>query len=132
MKKILATRKFVGLYALAAFHLFAGYYFNNSYKQIGLNGGLPDSTLTYIGSMGSLMNGVCKLVLAAFLDFMRFKPIYLVIVSIQIIDLIVIPFSVTRAPMFGLCVIINFMCDGSMTSMLPAVTLDLFGVTRGA
>lgn len=33
--------------------------------------------------------------------------------------------------MFGACIWVNFMGDGSMTSMLPVVTISIFGLKRG-
>ena len=124
--KIITSSKFLILFLIASTHKCPGYYVGNSFKQIGFQGGLPDSTLTVIGSFGALFNGVSKIILATSLDYFKFKPVYCTILSAVIISLIVIQFSVHNAYAFGLCVWINYLGDGSMTSMLPVVTINIF------
>lgn len=55
--KILKTWEFGGLYLLVFCHMFQVYYLSNSFKMIGYAIGLRDSSLTIIGSMGSLLSG---------------------------------------------------------------------------
>ena len=129
MTRILASRKFLMLYAMAGFHLFQGYYLSNSFKQIGFQHNLSDSTLTYIGSFGALFNGCCKILFAAMLDCFKFKHIYVVILMMVCTALVGMHFA-TDPISFGTCVFVCFMCDGSMTSMLPVVTLEVFGLKR--
>jgi hypothetical protein len=120
----------VVLYIIASTHLFQGYYMTNSFKQIGFQRGFTDSTLTVIGSFGALFNGTCKIFLASSLDYLPFKPVYSCILGAVILSLIAVHFC-TSTVFFGACIWINFMGDGSMTSMLPAVTLAIFGTNRG-
>lgn len=84
-----------------------------------------------IGSFGALFNGACKIVLASSLDYLPFKPVYCGILFTIISSLILIHFVTTSAIGFGACIWVNFMGDGSMTSMLPVVTLNVFGLKRG-
>ena len=83
-----------------------------------------------IGSFGALFNGSCKIVLASSLDYLPFKPVYSCILGAVVLSLITVHFCTSTA-FFGACIWINFMGDGSMTSMLPAVTLAIFGTNRG-
>lgn len=123
--------KFYCLYIIASSHLFQGYYVGNSFKQIGFLGNLSDSTLTMIGSFGALFNGACKIVLASSLDYLPFKPVYGCILIALIASLLAVHVTNTNPYAFGACIWINFMGDGSMTSMLPVVTLSVFGLKRG-
>ena len=84
-----------------------------------------------IGSFGALFNGACKIILASSLDYLPFKPVYGVILVAIISSLVIVHFVTTSAVGFGACIWINFMGDGSMTSMLPVVTLNMFGYKRG-
>lgn len=84
-----------------------------------------------IGSFGALFNGACKIILASSLDYLPFKPVYGVILVAIISSLVIVHFVTTSAVGFGACIWINFMGDGSMTSMLPVVTLNVFGYKRG-
>jgi hypothetical protein len=84
-----------------------------------------------IGSFGALFNGACKIILASSLDYLPFKPVYCGILIAIISSLILVHFVTTSAVGFGACIWVNFMGDGSMTSMLPVVTLNVFGLKRG-
>ena len=128
---ILKTPKFIGLYIIASTHLFYGYYMTNSFKQFGFTGGLGDYTLSIIGSFGALFNGCFKIFWATMLDYYPFKRVYGVILLIQITLLISVHWAVYRAWSYAIVICLSFMCDGSMTSMLPVVTLHVFGIKRG-
>jgi len=116
---------------LAVCHLFYGYFMSNSFKQFGFIGGLDDRTLTNIGSFGALFNGCFKVFWASSLDYFNFKPVYAIIITIQITLLVVIHWAVYHAWSYFIVICLSFMCDGSMTSMLPVVTLNIFGILRG-
>jgi hypothetical protein len=94
-------------------------------------GGLSDSTLTVIGSFGAFFNGACKIVLASSLDYFPFKPLFACILIATAASLILIPISTNNAYLFGGLVWINFFGDGSITSALPVVTYNVFGIKRG-
>jgi hypothetical protein len=130
--EIIASPKFYMLFIIASTHKSQGYYVGNSFKQIGFLGGLSDSTLTIIGSFGALFNGASKIILASLLDYTAFKPIYVCILSLMILSLVLMMLTTSNAILYGACVWINFLGDGSMTSMLPVVTYNIWGRTRGA
>lgn len=129
--EIVKTNKFGFLYLLAVCHLFYGYYINNSYKTFGYVGGIDDRTLTTIGSFAALFNGCFKIFWASLLDYYPFKPIYGIIVFIQLSMLIWVHWAVYSSWQYFIVICLSFMCDGSITSMLPAVTLSVFGLIRG-
>jgi hypothetical protein len=84
-----------------------------------------------IGSFGALFNGLCKIILASSLDYFPFKPIYTGILVAMISSLILVHFSTSNAYAFGACIWVNFFGGGAMTSMLPVVTMSVFGQMRG-
>jgi MFS family permease len=129
--QILKSPKFLILYMIASCHLFQGYYIGNSFKQIGYNGGISDHALTLVGSLGAMFNGTMKIVLASLTDCLPFKPIFGCILTLIILSLITIRFVYDQTYLFAICVFINMMGDGSMTSMLPPVTIHVFGNLRG-
>ena len=81
------------LYVLAASHMFEAYYVGNSFKMIGYAGGLKDSTLTIIGSTGSLLSGCSKIIFASLLDFFPFKKVYGGIITMIILSLLMLHFT---------------------------------------
>ena len=129
--RILLTKKFICLYIIAFTHKMQGYWVGNSFKQIGFLGGLPDSTLTVIGSFGAFFNGVVKIVLASSLDYYPFKPLFAVVLAFTALTLILIPLTVQQPYLFAVLIWLNFFGDGSITSSLPVVTLNVFGIKRG-
>jgi hypothetical protein len=84
-----------------------------------------------IGSFGALFNGACKILLASSLDYLNFKPVYSCILAAIVASLVLIHYTGSSSFLFGACIWVNFMGDGSMTSMLPVVTLTVFGTKRG-
>jgi len=121
--EILKSKKFGLLYLLAICHFFYGYYMQNSYKQFGFSGGIDDRTLTRIGSFGALFNGCFKIFWASLLDYYPFKRCYLILVAIQFMMLIWVHWAVYSDWQFFIVICLSYMCDGSLTSMLPVVTL---------
>lgn len=119
------------LYILAACHMFEGYYLGNSFKIIGYAAGIKDSTLTIIGSCGSLFSGCSKIIFASLLDYFQFKKVYGAIILMIIMSLILIKLTQKSPFVFGVCFCVAYMCAGSMTSMLPAINLQVFGFKRG-
>jgi hypothetical protein len=128
---IIKSYKFVFLYLLGVTHLFYEYYMTNSYKQFGFRGGIDDRTLSKIGSFGALFNGCFKIFWAALLDYLPFKPVYGIIWAIQICMLIWVHWAVYSGWQYGIVICLSFMCGGGMISMLPVVTLHVFGLQRG-
>ena len=84
-----------------------------------------------IGSFGALFNGCFKVFWATLLDYYQFKSVYSIILTIQICLLVSVHWAVFQAWSYSIVICLSFMCDGSMTSMLPVVTLHVFGTKRG-
>ena len=65
------------------------------------------------------------------MDYLPFKPVYTGILTAIILSLILVQFSTSNPYAYCTCIWVNFMGDGSMTSMLPVVTINVFGERRG-
>ena len=87
--------------------------------------------MTLIGSFGALFNGCFKIVWATLLDYYNFKPVYSVVLCIYVVSLTTIHWAVYQSWSYAIVICLCFMCDGSMTSMIPVVTNRVFGVKRG-
>mmetsp|Transcript_7854 Transcript_7854/g.13170 ORF Transcript_7854/g.13170 Transcript_7854/m.13170 type:complete len:371 (+) Transcript_7854:199-1311(+) len=121
---ILKSRKFLHIYSLACCHLFYGYFFTGAYKQYGKDYINDDRFLSIVGSTASLFNGFFKFLLATLLDYYPFRKVYGCIICLEIVLIYAVQFSVTNKWAFMLASQMTFMCDGSMMSMLPALTID--------
>ena len=84
-----------------------------------------------IGSFGALFNGCFKIFWATLLDYYNFKPVYTIVLCIQVTMLTVVHWAVYNAWTYAIVICFSFMCDGSITSMIPVVTNRVFGVLRG-
>ena len=131
MKDIVFSPKFALLYALAVCHLFYGYYFTNIYKQYGSIYINDDAFLTKIGAFSALFNGFFKFVWATLLDYYAFRKIYGGLVCLEIFLIIVVQWAVHNDWVYLAVCCLTYMCDGSLTSMLPAITIGQFGIKRG-
>ena len=69
---------------------------------------------------------------ATLLDYYNFKRVYTVVLCIQISCLIAVHWAVYEAFPYACVICLSFMCDGSMTSMIPVVTNRIWGVNRGS
>jgi MFS family permease len=81
--------------------------------------------------VSSLFNGFFKLFWATLLDYYPFKRIYGVLIWIEISCIVLINYAVYNKWAFMLVSCLTYMCDGSLTSMLPALVVKQFGMERG-
>lgn len=56
--------------------LFYGYFLINAFKIFGYKNRLSDEYLTYVGSIGALLNCLFRLVWAWLIDHFEFKYVY--------------------------------------------------------
>lgn len=85
-----------------------------------------------IGSCGALFNGCFKIFWASLLDCYNFKPVYTIILTIQITCLVAVHWAVNNSYAYFMVICLSFMCDGSMTSMIPVVANVVWGTKRGS
>lgn len=116
---------------LAVGHLFYGYYYTNVYKIYGTEYINDDQFLTRVGATAALFNGFFKFIWSYSLDFYSFKRIYGFLIVLEICLIVLVNYAVYNKYAFMVVTWLTFMCDGSLTSMLPAVTVGQFGIKRG-
>ena len=118
------SSKFLTIYILAVCHLFYGYFYSGEYKIYGNQYINDDKFLTTVGASAALFNGFFKFIWSYALDFYPFKKIYGGLILLEISLIVLVQYAVHNRYAFMLVTWLTFMCDGSLTSMLPAVTVD--------
>lgn len=63
---------------------FYGLYLTAAYKILGIEYHIDDLTLTLAGSLGSVTNGISKILTGILADKFGFKPLYYIILGLQI------------------------------------------------
>jgi hypothetical protein len=117
------SSKFKTIYVMGVCHLFFGYFYTNVYKDFGKDYINDDAFLTLVGACASLFNGFFKLVWASLLDYYPFKRIYGCLIALEIGMIVLARFAVYNKWAFMIVTCLTYMCDGSLTSMLPALTV---------
>lgn len=128
---ILKSKKFILIFLMAVCHFYFGYFWNNQYKIYGKLYINDDKFLTTVGATSSLSNGICKFVFGLLVDIVPFKYIYACLNALEAINIICINWAVKAKWSYLLNSVCIYLCDGSMTAMLPAFTVMQFGVQRG-
>ena len=131
IKEIIESRKFKTLFVLGVCHLFYSYFFTNVYKDFGKKYINDDAFLTLVGAIASLSNGFFKLLWACFLDYYPFRNIYGGLILLEISLIVLVNIAVYNRYAFMVVVCLTYMCDGSLSSMFPALTVKQFGLVRG-
>ena len=70
------TRQFWHLYFLGITYITFGFYIMGAFKQYGQTKIANDELLTYMGSVGSFMNGIARVVYGSLLDNYSFKTVF--------------------------------------------------------
>lgn len=128
---ILRSKQFLTIYFMAVCHLFYGYYYSNVYKVYGKDYINDDQFLTLVGATAGLCNGFFKILWASLLDYYDFRTIYGGLICLEISLIFIVQYAVHNRYAFFVVTCLTFMCDGSLTSMLPALTVAQFGISRG-
>jgi nitrate/nitrite transporter NarK len=85
VKEGVSTPKYWHMYVMAYFSCFYGFYMASTYKNLGIDFGIDDLTLTIAGSVGSFFNGASRFGWGILADKYGFKLIYGALLVIQII-----------------------------------------------
>ena len=90
IRKIVCTREFFSLYFISVSMIFFGYYIMVKFKDYGREYIKDDEFLTFVGSVGSLLNGLFRIFWASLLDYYPFRKINLVLLTLLTIVLVTI------------------------------------------
>jgi MFS family permease len=103
------------------FSLFYGYFLINAFKSFGYKHNIEDDYLTYIGSVGAIMNCVFRLVWAWLVDHFNFNKIYAALLILQFIATSLICVDPSNKNMFFLIYVVSSVCYGGHFSIAPAI-----------
>ena len=82
--------------------------------------------------MGSLVNGLSRILWSTLLDWYAFNSVYRCLLFIQILMIMTLEWSLDTAPwLYFINICLSMMCEGAITSILPTETLKHFGSIRG-
>ena len=73
---IIMSREFFHLFFLSVTFISFGFYVMGSFKSYGQTYIADDEFLTYIGSVGSLLNGFSRIFYSTLLDYYSFKKVF--------------------------------------------------------
>jgi MFS transporter, OFA family, oxalate/formate antiporter len=103
-----------------------------SYGSIDQSADFSDTLLTTIGSVGILMNGISRLFWALLMDKFGFKPIYLIICSLQILIIFLLPQIHTDKVLYFIWISASFFIYGGHYSIFPTFAAKLYGPETAA
>lgn len=112
------------------FGMFFGLFMAGVYKQTALKY-LSDHTLTLAGALGSVCNGSSRIIWAALQDRFGFRPVYFVLLCLQLFVSCTIYYVRTNGTLYIIWVSIAFLCEGGHFSMFPTAAVKLFGIQNG-
>lgn len=111
--------------------VFYGHYIINVFKIYGFETIHDDHLLTFVGSFGSLFNGVCRIFWSTLLDYKPFKTVFGILIVLQLTLIAVINISHYHAYSYLVVVCLSMQCEGALASILPTTVLSVFGLKRG-
>lgn len=123
-------RRFWHIAAMLVLGIFYSLYVASAYKYIAASH-LDDYVLTVAGAIGSVFNGCSRILWASLQDKFGFRPVYAVVMSIQLVTCSVIYFTTSSPALYTTLVAASFLVEGSHFSMFPTVTVKLFGIKSG-
>ena len=109
-----------------------GYFMASNFKTYGIEKISDDGFLTLVGSLSALCNGGGRFLWGCLSDKFDFKKIYLIILTIQIIDVATIQFisQYKIAYLFWVC--LALLCEGGHFVIFPPECLKVFGPNVGS
>ena len=111
------------LAATAPYGLFIAFTFKE-YGNIYLN---DDHFLSLLGSLGSVTNGVFRMLLGIFMDYIPFRKIMLFNLVFSIVSCATIAFSVRNSISYLATIVLTYGFYGSLYSIFPTQTVRILG-----
>ena len=110
--------------------IFSLIYMSSIYKVMGMQlGGYDDEFLTWVGSIGSLANGISRAVWGPMQDKKGFRAIYKVVIVIELIYCSLMPYIVqTNRYLYMLWIFMGFLCLGAHFVIFPNCIIEVFGL----
>lgn len=113
-----------------------GLFIASIYKAYG---GIPDDNdvkisdgfLTVVGSIGAVLNGLCRMFWATLQDKTGFKLVYIVMCVCQAVLIFTLPFIHTQKWLYLIWISLSYFFYGGHYSIFPTVTAKLYGAVTG-
>ena len=90
-----------------------------------------DQYLSLLGSIGSVFNGIFRVILGATLDRLSFRKIMLLNIIVFILSCGTIVWSVREKATYFISVVLTYGCYGSLFSIFPTQTVRILGKVIG-
>lgn len=111
------------LAATLPYGIFVAFTFKE-YGNIYLN---DDHFLSLLGSLGSVTNGVFRMLLGMFMDYITFRKIMLFNLGFSIVSCATIAFSVRNSISYLATIVLTYGFYGSLYSIFPTQTVRILG-----
>lgn len=134
LKEAVFSWQFPMLFLMAFFGDMYNYFISEIYKDFGMNYGhnkYHDFFLTLVGTFGSGANGVSRLIMGSFLDYMSFKWLYFTMLCFQLLSASLMLFVCQWPVPFTFLVMIAFFGVGAHQCMFPNVSIKIWGFKHG-
>ena len=129
--KLLLAVEFWKLYFICALQIFYGYFMIISYKNYGMWTINDDNFLMASGAIGLLLNGIFRWVWPNLMDAFSFKCVNICVLLLQINLIIALPFLTNMPNAYFFAVMFSIMCEGAIASLIPTLSLKIFGERKG-
>ena len=129
-KEAFMSARFWHMLIMLFFGEFYCLYNASSYKLVAQNT-ISDRSLTIAGALGSILNGLSRVVWGALLDKYGFKKLYLMLLTIETIVSFSIESCKYNATLYIICVALSFLCIGGHISLFSATGVRIFGIRNG-
>ena len=122
-------------YAIMTMNYFSiqnGYFTATNFKDYGLSKISDDSFLTLVGSLSCVFNGGGRFFWGALSDKWDFKRVYLIILSIQIVEVATLRFISEYKSAYLIWICVALLCEGGHFVIFPPLCLKVFGPQVGS
>jgi MFS family permease len=132
-KEGLRTRTFWAIFAMDFCSIFPLFLISQIWKTVGLQqGGMDDYTLTMIGSLGSIANGLSRMFWGPVQDKTSFLFVYRTVLAMELAVCLSLYWAVTISPwVYMIVIFFSFVCLGAHFVMFPGLVLKVFGMKAG-
>lgn len=113
--------------------LFPVIFLSQIWKTVGLQHQIDDYTLTTIGSLGSVANGLSRMLTGPVQDKTSFVFLYKVVLAIELLVCFSLYWAVSVSPwLYMIIVFLGFACLGAHFVLYPNMLLKVFGMRSGS
>ena len=131
LAKSMKTKQFYQIFLNVIMSGAMGLFTIANFKNIGLGLNYGDSYVTFVGSVGGIINGTFRLGWGYLLDATSFRLTYSVLMIAQIGLACTFPFVFEDKYLFLVWVCLLFSCQGGTSTLLPPIAVKLYGEVAG-